>query len=412
MRRFAAIAAVGVILGIVLAPISSAAIKPGSACKKAGVSTVDSGRKYTCVKQGKKFVWDKGVVVKANPSKVPAPVPTSTPTPTASGPAVPTSFADLWEKRAGISYATWLSANAAMSKNPSTLPPVEIFRGPNTPIYFTDAKLISALEDVTKLYAGAPMPKKIQVFVYSRADLEWGIAKAKSEMGIEYENANLAHGGPMIKCNVAGDCDDGDAFVGSNKVAYMAAGLSSKPDANTLARYESVSTETCEFYHSLQDYFYELNGTMQKNVGGLNPPNKPPHWLNIGGENMTSAFVRFKGDYEGFRKQMAGSTGWVNSQGIDFNSKWIDDYLSISNLNNMWSNNRFGAPSTNAAIMGQYLSDILVSLKGPSVLLEFHKQMSAGATFEKVFQNVYGITWTDAAPTISRVILDAYKTGN
>ena len=203
MKRLATSIVALLLASVVIAPYSLAAIKPGSACKKAGLISVESGRKFTCVKQGKKFVWDKGVVVKTKPANVPAPVttPTSTPSPTATTPVVPTSFADLWEKRAGISYASWSSAVTAMSKNPSSLPPIEIFRGPNTPTYSTDAALKTALEDVSKLYSGTPMPKKIQFFIYSRADLEWGIAKAKAEMGAEYQNAIDAHGGPLIKCN-------------------------------------------------------------------------------------------------------------------------------------------------------------------------------------------------------------------
>ena len=394
---------------VLVASNSYAAVKPGSACKKAGQVTIASGKKFTCVKKGKALVWDKGVAVKS------APAPVRTPTPVASAPAstpiVPTGFGDLWEKRSGIAYAAWSSGSKAMAKGAATLPPVDIFRGPNTPVYLTDKNLITALENVAGLYAGAPMPVRIQVFVYSRADLQWGIDKAKAEMGVEYENAFQAHGGPMIKCNIPDDCGDGDAFVGGNKVAYLALGLSSKPDKNTLARYLAATGETCEFYHSLQDYFYQMNNSRQKNVGGLNPSNKPPHWLNIGGENMTSALVQFKDDYEGFRKQMSENPGWVNSLGINFTSAWIDEYLSINNLNNMWSNNRFGAPSNNAALMGQYLAQILVAAKDPSVLLEFHKLMSSGVLFEKAFLDTYGLTWASASPTISKVILDMYQNG-
>ena len=42
------------------------AVKPGTTCKKAGQTTVFKGKTYTCVKSGKKVVWNKGV---ANSSK-------------------------------------------------------------------------------------------------------------------------------------------------------------------------------------------------------------------------------------------------------------------------------------------------------------------------------------------------------
>ena len=40
---------------------ATASIKPGSVCKKQGQVSTVSGMKYTCIKKGKKLVWDKGV---------------------------------------------------------------------------------------------------------------------------------------------------------------------------------------------------------------------------------------------------------------------------------------------------------------------------------------------------------------
>ena len=73
-------------------PIATAAVKPGDACKKVGQTSTSSGIKYTCVKSGKKLVWNKGVAVKKpTPTPTPTPVePTPTPTPTATPTPTPT----------------------------------------------------------------------------------------------------------------------------------------------------------------------------------------------------------------------------------------------------------------------------------------------------------------------------------
>ena len=42
---------------------SYAAVKAGSACTKPGAKSVSGGKTYTCVKSGKKLVWDKGVLI-------------------------------------------------------------------------------------------------------------------------------------------------------------------------------------------------------------------------------------------------------------------------------------------------------------------------------------------------------------
>jgi M6 family metalloprotease-like protein len=63
--------------------------KPGSICSKQGFTKTYKGKKYTCIKSGKKLVWNKGVAVKkADPQISPTPVPTPSqlpsPTPTPS----------------------------------------------------------------------------------------------------------------------------------------------------------------------------------------------------------------------------------------------------------------------------------------------------------------------------------------
>ena len=69
-----------VIALLLLAPlspsISATPPKAGAVCSKAGITQNYNGKKYTCIKNGKKFSWDKGVVLNQ-----PLPVPTATPTP-------------------------------------------------------------------------------------------------------------------------------------------------------------------------------------------------------------------------------------------------------------------------------------------------------------------------------------------
>lgn len=85
-----------VILAVSLvATPSNAAVKAGAKCTKAGATSVSAGKKFTCVKSGTRFVWNKGVIVKAaakpelnpvfnpvesSPTPTPTPNPISTPT--------------------------------------------------------------------------------------------------------------------------------------------------------------------------------------------------------------------------------------------------------------------------------------------------------------------------------------------
>lgn len=67
--------------------------KPGSVCKKANLTQVYFGKKYTCVKNGKKLIWNKGVDVakkQLTPTPSASPTPSSIATPTPSPTATPT----------------------------------------------------------------------------------------------------------------------------------------------------------------------------------------------------------------------------------------------------------------------------------------------------------------------------------
>ena len=68
------------VVALFVTPLNAfAAVKAGDTCKKAGITSTFAGKKYTCIKSGKKLIWDKGVLVKS-------PVTKLTPTPDSSSP--------------------------------------------------------------------------------------------------------------------------------------------------------------------------------------------------------------------------------------------------------------------------------------------------------------------------------------
>ena len=62
-RAFASL----VVIALYIAPFSQASAvtaKAGSSCTKHKATSIVKGKKFTCIKNGKKLVWDKGVLVK------------------------------------------------------------------------------------------------------------------------------------------------------------------------------------------------------------------------------------------------------------------------------------------------------------------------------------------------------------
>lgn len=61
MRKVLAVLIAVSLLGI--APAQAAA-KPGGKCTKAGATVNSAGKKFTCIRNGGKLVWNKGVTIK------------------------------------------------------------------------------------------------------------------------------------------------------------------------------------------------------------------------------------------------------------------------------------------------------------------------------------------------------------
>ena len=76
------ILSVSMVIALCVAPIpqaSAATAKAGATCSKLKATSIVKGKKFTCIKSGKKLIWDKGVVVKT-------PVIKPTPTTDSSSP--------------------------------------------------------------------------------------------------------------------------------------------------------------------------------------------------------------------------------------------------------------------------------------------------------------------------------------
>ena len=90
-RNFATKIAFGLLIAFpifILPSVAAAPIKAGATCSKIGTKRESSGRVFTCIKSGKKLVWDKGVPTK---SALPQATPSTSPSPTNSTSATPSS---------------------------------------------------------------------------------------------------------------------------------------------------------------------------------------------------------------------------------------------------------------------------------------------------------------------------------
>ena len=87
MRRVFATIVIGSLVLTLNLSNAAAAVKPGTTCKKLGQISTTAGIKYTCIKSGKKLLWNKGVGTKSTSPNAPASSsPSAGATPTSSCP--------------------------------------------------------------------------------------------------------------------------------------------------------------------------------------------------------------------------------------------------------------------------------------------------------------------------------------
>lgn len=397
-----------------LSPSAIGAVKVGAKCAKAGSTSTLAGKKLTCVKSGKKLVWKNGLSIsipKPNqpltPSAKPSEATSAAPSPksTAESVSIPTSFSDLFEKRRGIAVATWNKINLKLNSGVQ-LPPVEVYRGPNTPVWVNDPSEYFTF--VAQVFSGKKLPKKIVVFYWSNADRSVVAEKALSVMGPENDKKHTAETtGPFVDCYTQTSCDVGHAFIGYDGIAYLGLGIPDTLEEAKKAAGGFGGVEVVEFYHSLNLLPYHLNSlSVAAPKANTKSPYQPPFWMKQGSENLMSSSLAFKKDLQGYIKDN-GRKAWVDQTIPNFGPEWINDYLSIENLGNRWSDSSF-KNSKPHLIMGMYLVEILVALKGPSVMLDFFEEMSEKKSFTDTFQNILGVSWNDAKPELARVIYDRY----
>ena len=158
-RLIAFLPILSLFLSLPLTPVNAAA-KAGGTCSKAGIKSVAASKTFTCIKSGKKLVWNKGVAVSAS-----KPTPAATPTTEAN-------YATLWEKYSWVKPTSLSTVVTAATDKFSAY--VAVTRSKDTVIKIAaqdgaDQTLVSWLKDganlVLKAFAYPKLSKPFLVVI-------------------------------------------------------------------------------------------------------------------------------------------------------------------------------------------------------------------------------------------------------
>jgi hypothetical protein len=367
---------------VLVASNSYAAVKAGSSCSKAGIKSVSAGKTYTCVKSGKKLVWDKGVLIPVEKPLTPA--------------ASPTSFEDLSSHLDGIIYGAWLKASQQIQGASSPLGNLKILVGPNTTEINT--KSGDSLSLLAKLFANSLQVKNLTVIKYSKADIEWAQQQYES-----LSPNNKRAGAAASYCLDSSGCRGGIAGINANGDGVILLGQGGDygyPDVNGGAIAMDGFVLSHEYTHTVQ----AINATCRNGKGCYG---NLPQWLMEGGAEWSGSVSRFSDKYSDYLTFRTRNLSNKYSDATKFPPDWINTFLNpnpvfLPDQDNWAYWTKY--PSGNVYTIGLMATEILVSIKGPGAVMKLYEGVGGGQTFVDVFKQEFGIAWSDACPLIANAI--------
>jgi hypothetical protein len=376
MRKHFTIVLILAALGAGCLTPAFASTKAGTKCAKAGVTSIASGKKYTCVKSGKKLVWDKGVLVPvAKPAAFVANL----------------SFDNLIENNSNISYTAWKKSSTTIGNNQSKAGTLNVYTGPKTKVFFED--ISHAVNLVSRMFPSKTELKEIIWIRYSFVDIAWAEEKAKEKiLPGEYYQLSHFQGGSLAD----GNCDtDTQNCMGayeqtspSGIVVVMEGVENSLPhDATSGPRLQTGMLQAHEYFHSIQVFPIQNKGI-----------NVWPHawWREGGAEWVQNAAVNFN-NYESYKKYLKDDCAYSCS-GLSEGD--ISEFLTQANDNYLppkfdsWLNYS----------LGSHVVEILVAIGGPNVIVDMYAEMGKGTSFSDAFKGFFGIAWKDAIPLLAKSV--------
>jgi hypothetical protein len=320
---------------------------------------------------------------------------------TENHPNPPTSFSDLYQKRAGISYAVWSALVSSASKFNGEIPAIQIMEE-NPRVTYSQLGIKNLLF-LHKAMSPPPGIKAVKIYYFDTSTVSDVAAKVEKDMGAEeYKKGQQNQGGPLVQCHGSSGCQYTTAWATTDGVLYL---FMAVPNVIEGSRVLGVD-EATEYFHAASTFIYAKNNAVKSGPSSaIQPENQPPFWLSIGLEQI-SGNISVNGDNFIKYKQASLIMPSVHQVIPDFSEAWLRNFLDLKNLGNGWSDAHAGLPTETALIIGPKIMEILISLRGPQAFFDFYQRMSQGEQFDVIFKDIYKTSWQEAQPILAKVIFE------
>jgi len=403
---------------------SGAGPKVGGLCKKAGATTLSSGKKIICTKSGKKLIWRKIVKVSSDtsmpdlstdstPGPTPEPfkalIPISLPVAQSTDPNGIT-FANIMDHLADIPKVAWQRVQDVISANPSVNVPHDYFVGPNTKVNIVGGlpRAEAVLARGTKLWAGFAQTKYVSIFYITKKDQTWAeqkfheIAIAKNYTA-EF-TGGFAIGGIRDTClsSICRGARSGPITESDDSASAFGVDDAENPDT-----YGQIAAH--EYIHNVQPAPWIGNCKVPNQDNGCSRSGMDQMftrcWLNEGQPTAIGAMVAGE-EFFSYQAMRARSSGKDSSQSItDYSEGSLKKYLFDQSAPSCYRDYDLYQLGYNVGFLA---AEALVAVAGPQATMALFALGAEGQDFPTAFQNVYGISWSDASSLLAKVLAAEY----